>query len=239
MTTRRILVSAAWISGVTSIRSRYRSRRCVSQRRRASLRYASRSALAAAALDDVGAAAFDLGRIDAPVSEDLVLERESVAGAELGAAVVELLQVADGALVVGHDVRRESSGGREQLVVRHDAVDEPEGEGLVGGDEVSGEAHLLCPAEPDRLGEEHAHPAAGSHAHTGVGVTEAGAVRRNQEVAAKRELEPSGDGGAVDRTDDGLRHRPQHGERVGVLAAPEVGAGAAQLAQVEAGTERG
>src|SRR5436309_2752983 len=55
MTTSRILVSAAWISCVTSMSLRYRSRRLLR--------------LAAAALDDAGSAALDLRRVDAEVAD--------------------------------------------------------------------------------------------------------------------------------------------------------------------------
>src|SRR5438094_978103 len=100
MTTSRILVSAAWISCVTSMSLRYRSRRFLR--------------LAAAALDDAGSAALDLRRVDAEVAEALLLERDRVSHAELRAAVVELLEVPDRLLIVSRDVGGEPPCGRER-----------------------------------------------------------------------------------------------------------------------------
>ena len=97
MTTSRILVSAAWISCVTSMSLRYHGRLC---RLRVLL------GLAAAALDDGVSASFDLGRIHTEVAEPLLLEPDRVSHAELGAAVVELLEVPDRVLAVTDDVGR-------------------------------------------------------------------------------------------------------------------------------------
>src|SRR5215207_1171706 len=121
MTTSRILVSAGWISGVTSMRSRYRGRchrlwvttwfgRGRARRRR------------------IGVAR---SRKDRHGSCGTVPARaRSLSRGELGAAVVELLQVPHRLLVVADDVSREPPGGREQLVVRDDVVHQTEIERL-------------------------------------------------------------------------------------------------------------
>ncbi|NJK53062.1 MAG: SpoIIE family protein phosphatase, partial [Leptolyngbyaceae cyanobacterium SU_3_3] len=49
---------------------------------------------------------------------------------------------AAGRLIVADDVERELPSGRDQFRVRHDVIDEAEGQRLVGEHEVAGEAHL-------------------------------------------------------------------------------------------------
>jgi hypothetical protein len=74
-----------------------------------------------------------------------------------------------------------------------------------------------------------------------VSVAERGALGGNEEVAGERELETACNGGAVDRADDRLRHRPKHGERTAMLVvapADEVRARAAELSEIQSGAER-
>jgi hypothetical protein len=74
-----------------------------------------------------------------------------------------------------------------------------------------------------------------------VSVAERGALGGNEEVAGERELETACHGGTVDRSEDGLRHRPEHGERAAILVvapANEVRRRAAELAEIQSGAER-
>ena len=50
------------------------------------------------------------------------------------------------------------------------------------------------PADADGLGQEHRQPPQGVDADAGVGVGETGPLRRHQEVAVERQLEPAGHG---------------------------------------------
>ena len=94
--------------------------------------------------------------------------------------------------------------GRDQVGVRHDVVDEPEGERFVGEHEVAGEAHLPGPADADGLGQQHRESPARHHADAGVRVAELGVLAGDEEVTVERQLEPAGDGDPVDRTDQRL-----------------------------------
>ena len=97
--------------------------------------------------------------------------------------------------------------------MRHDVVHEPDAVRLGRADEVAGEAHLARLAQADRLGEQHAHPAGRREADPCVRVAEAGALRRDEEVARQRELETAGGARTVDRADDRRVHARECRER--------------------------
>jgi hypothetical protein len=115
--------------------------------------------------------------------------------AALGDLAVVLEQAADGVLVVSGDVGGQPPGERQQLLVRHDVVDQPEPERLVGGQEVSGQGQLDGAPQPHRLRHEHGDPAAGHDPQPGVGIGEPGPLRGDQERALQGDLQPA-------------RHRP-------------------------------
>ena len=119
------------------------------------------------------------------------ISQPSVVGVDL---VVGAADLAHAGLVVADDVGGELAGERDQLVVGHHVVDEAELERLVGVEEVAGEAHLARPAHADRLRQQHGQPPTRHDADAGVGVAEAGPLRRDEEVAVERQLEAAGDG---------------------------------------------
>lgn len=147
-----------------------------------------------------------------------------VEGGRAGDLAVVPQQPVDTALVVVHDVGGQPMGEGEQLVVRHDMVDQSEAERLLGGQEVAGERHLDGPPVPDGLGEQYGRAAARHDAEPGVGVGEPGAPRRHQERALQGHFEPTRHRDAVDRPDDGLAdHRQEAEEPVGVALRPLTG----------------
>ena len=136
--------------------------------------------------------------------------------------------------------RAELLAVREQLLVRDHVVHQTPVEGGAGVDEVAGGAHLLRPPDADRLRERDGQAPTGHDADPCVGVGEACPLRRHQEVAGQRDLEPAGDRGPVDRTDDGLgmgwdrRLGEGDGPRAGLALHP-----GGEVGEVEPGAERG
>ena len=112
-----------------------------------------------------------------------------VEGRAVGDPAVVREQAADTALVVVHDVGREPTGEGEQLVVRHDVVDEPELPGLLRIEEVAGEGHLDRAAQADRLGQQDGDASSRHDPDAGVRVDEPGVLRRDEERALQRDLE--------------------------------------------------
>ena len=87
-----------------------------------------------------------------------------------------------------------------EIGVGDDLVDETDPQRRVGVDEVARQRHLPGPRRADATGQVDEHRA-GEHADAQVGVGEAGPFGGDDEVAGQRELEPAGDGRAVDRGD--------------------------------------
>ena len=170
-----------------------------------------------------------------------------VEGGRVRQPPVVLQEAADTLLVVVHDVARDTPSERQQLVVRHDVIHEAEAERLVRGHEVAGERHLDRASETDRLREQHGDAASRHDADARVGVGEPRAVRRDEEGALQRELEPTGHRDAVDRADDGLRDFGEEpvepiGVALGTFARRAIlrraGELAGDLLQVDPGRER-
>ena len=91
-----------------------------------------------------------------------------------------------------------------------------------GVDVVAGGAHLPGPPHADGLGQQHGEPPPRHDPDAGVGVGEPGPIAGDQEVARQGQLEPAGDGHAVDGADDRLgvgRERPPL-SRVGSTRSP-------------------
>ena len=110
-----------------------------------------------------------------------------------------------------------SARERQQLVVRDDVVHQAEPQRFLGIDEVAGERHLDRAAQADPLRQQHGDATTGHDPDARVGVGEAGPLRRDQERALQRELEPAGHRDPVDRADDRLRdHRDEPVEPVRV-----------------------
>ena len=103
----------------------------------------------------------------------------------------------------GRHGRRQLPGPRQEIVVGDHLDDQPPRPRRRGVDVVAGEAHPPRPVDADQLGQPDRHAATGHDAHTGVRVGEAGPLRGDEEVAAHGELEPAGDGRAVDGADHG------------------------------------
>ena len=115
----------------------------------------------------------------------------------------------------------------------HDVVGEPDPQRRLGIDEVAGHRNLARLGHPDpaRQVDEHGP---GIHPDPYVRVCETGSIRRHDEVAGERDLEPAGDGGPVDGGD-----RRHTGGRHGIDELGQIGETVgAEVAQVEAGAER-
>ena len=125
---------------------------------------------------------------------------------------------------MGHDVVHEAPRQRGRRV-----------------EEVAGDAHLARPPVPDRLREQHGEPPAGHDPDARVGVGEAGALRRDEEVAGERDLEPAGHRGTVDRADHRLRGLGERADQLVGVAGDDVAhlGVVAQALEVDAGAERG
>ena len=94
-------------------------------------------------------------------------------------------EAAHAPLVVADDVEGEPAGERQQVGVVDDVVDEAPLEGLVGGEEVAGVAHLPGPPQADGLREQHGQTPTRHDADAAVGVTEAGPLGGHEEVAGR------------------------------------------------------
>ena len=88
-------------------------------------------------------------------------------------------------------VRGDPSSDRERLVeellVRHDGLDEPDLERLLGVDDVGGEREPARPVAADDLGAAH-EPVAGLEADDGLAEPEGGAVGGDHDVAGQDDL---------------------------------------------------
>ena len=99
----------------------------------------------------------------------------------------------------------------QQGLVRHDLDHQSPVTRRSGVDVVAGEAHAPGPVDPDELGQADRHAAPRHDADPGVGVGEAGSLRRDEEVAAQCQLQAAGHRRPVDGADDGRgvgRHHP-------------------------------
>ncbi len=85
--------------------------------------------------------------------------------------------------------------------------------------------------DADLLRQPHRQPPGGQQPDPGVGVGEPGLLGGDQDVAVQRQLEPAGDGRAVDGADHRLGHRRPLRRDVGQLG------GVAQFLEVEARAE--
>ena len=104
-----------------------------------------------------------------------------------------------------------SRAARQQGLVRHDLDHQSPVTRRPGVDVVAGEAHAPGPVDPDELGQADRHAAPRHDADPGVGVGEAGSLRRDEEVAAQCQLQAAGHRRPVDGADDGRgvgRHHP-------------------------------
>ena len=116
------------------------------------------------------------------------------------------------------------------------SVTSPSRRARSAGNAFAGEADPAGLPDADRLRQVRGQPAAGKDADLGVRVGEPGPFGGDQEVAGQRQLEPTRDCGAVDRTDDRLAHRT-HRRRV-VRPVAEAERAGAELTQVHSRTER-
>ena len=163
---------------------------------------------------------------------------------EEGAVVVGPQHAPAPPLVVGDDVGGQLVGGRQQLVVRHDVVHQAPIERGGGVEEVAGGRQLAGPAHAHGLWQQDGEPPVRHDADPGVGIGERRPFGRDEEVAPQGQLEPAGDGDAVDRPDDRLADERERSallwrpvvvaERLDRRAAP-----GAQLLEVEPGAEGG
>ena len=184
-------------------------------------------------------------------AEHLALPAGGVGGLDLPARLIagDLgvggADLTDPGLFVADDVAGELTGERNQVDVADHVIDQPELQCLLGEHEVAREAHLAGAAHADRLRQQHGQTPARHHAHPRVRVTELGELAGDQEVAVEGQLEAPGDGHPVDRADHRLAHRGErasHPVSVGAsicTRGTEVAARAAQLLEIETGTERG
>ena len=112
---------------------------------------------------------------------------------------------------------------------------------LLGGDGIGGERHLHRHAVGDPPGQPEQGAAGGEEPDSGLRDAELDALRRDQEVARERQLEPAGEGEALDRGDqrfagplgeelvESLGH-PLGEERLEVHPGAEAASGAGQHA---------
>ena len=98
-----------------------------------------------------------------------------------------------------------------QLVVGHDAVDEADLVGLVGGDRVAGEVELQRPRRPDEPRQALRAAEAGDDAEVDLGLAEARRLRGDPHVAAHRQLAAAAVGHRVDRGDRDRRRSAPSG----------------------------
>src|SRR3954447_4806089 len=131
--------------------------------------------------------------------------------------------------------------GVEETFRRDDLCDEAERMRLLGGQPTGGKQHVVRHERPDGAGEPLGPAPAGAQPEQPFGQREDRGRRRDQHVAAQRDLEPAAERVAVDRADHGCPERVDASEHV---AAPvlvldesdviELGV----LADVGAGDER-
>ena len=104
------------------------------------------------------------------------------------------------------ELARPGQRGVEQLVVGHDAVDEPELVRLLGGDRVAGRVHLQRLGRADEPREPLRAAEAGDDPEVDLGLPERGGERGEPDVAGHRQLAAAAEREAVDGGD---RHRPR------------------------------
>ena len=127
----------------------------------------------------------------------------------------------------------------EHFVLRHDPIDDPDRERLVGAHLPPAPDQLLGPGRTDEPGEPLRAPGSGNDAEQDLGLADARVLRRDAEVARHRELETAAQRVAADRGDHRARDR---GDRVERLAEPDRDAArrlaVAELVDVGTGCER-
>ena len=150
--------------------------------------------------------------IDASTDRVLGLERERVGERQAVAAPIEVEHLRDRA--GRRDVVDQRAGERQELIVGHDVVDEPDSQRLVGIDEVPGDRELGRLAHAHGAWQQRGQPPRGDDVEARVRVGEARPLRRHDERAAQRELERTGDARAVDRAHHRRGRSPERRARV-------------------------
>ena len=118
-------------------------------------------------------------------------------------AVVRLI-AADRQRRLAAELARPGARDVVQLVVGHDAVDEPDLVGLVGGDRIAGEVELQRARRADEPRQPLRAAEAGDDPEVDLGLAEARRLRGDPHVAGHRELAAAAERDGVDRGD---RHR--------------------------------
>jgi hypothetical protein len=125
-----------------------------------------------------------------------------------------------------------------QLLRRHDLVDEPDAQRLLGPHLPSRQDHLLGPTRPDQTGQPLRAAAAGNDAEEDLGLAEHGPFGRDAHVAGQSQLAPSAERVPRDGSDGHARDRGDGVESAAERAADQAGlAFAAELGDVGAGSE--
>jgi hypothetical protein len=137
---------------------------------------------------------------------DFLDRRELARPALVGAVGVpvhfdQFLGVAHREVGVGRDLAGELEHLVEQIVVRDDALHEPDAFGLVGHDDAAGEDQLQRLADAHQLGQVPRAARFGQEAGRHRDLAELGLVGRDAEIAKRANLKPDADGGAVDGGD--------------------------------------
>ena len=115
-------------------------------------------------------------------------------------------RTANGALAAIRSARARASASRE--LGRDDLVDQPECLGPPGVDGVAGHGQFECDGDRESFGQPQEAAGAGDQTPLRLGDAEHGVFRRHHQVAREHDLEPTGQGGAVDGGDDRLGEAP-------------------------------
>ncbi len=114
----------------------------------------------------------------------------------------ELAEHGDRVRRLGRDLSGHGDGGLEQLLVGDDALDEPPVVGRLRVDRLAGEVEEHRSTGTDEAREPLCPAAPGDQAELDLRLPELRGRRRNADVAAHGELEPSTEAEAVDRRDE-------------------------------------
>ena len=139
------------------------------------------------------------------------------------AAAIDLLEPQHGRARDFSDLRRQLQGPRQKLFVRNHFGDQTDPLGTRRIDHLTGHRQPAGHRRTDDMGQPGGHPAAGHDPDAGMGVGEYGALSGHQENAAERQLQPTGEGGAVDGTDQRCAQLARRGDAVPGLEFTEVG----------------
>ena len=109
------------------------------------------------------------------------------------------------------DLPGHGHGGGQCLAIVHQPVGQAQGEGLFGIDRPAGEDHVERPAHADEPRQPHRTTIDQRHAPAAAEHAEGGAAGGHAQVAHQRQLQATGDGITLDRSDHRLAERHSAG----------------------------